>query len=526
MTDRTFVQPWPEWWSLIAVLLIAAVWLYHSPYSASDLPIPPDTVEYALAPLQLLETGRYEIVVEGRGLPPRYPPWFPVSVILPAYLLFGHEPGNAIFPISAFAIAGVGFAWAIGSRISSTAGGVVAALSLLVTPSYSTWAGQVMSDVPSTVLMLGGCLLFLRLRERPGSPLSYLLAGTLVAVTTLFRPVFAAMLLPFLLSAITTRQGFLLRSCALIAPMAAAAAMNFAYNAATFGSLSRNGYKLWAAVPVDYPSLMFSATNVPMNVQALLKTALPIFVALSLLAYILARRRGQQSLIASRRSLLDTLIFFILTTTPILIFHLFYFFPGDRFHLPMISASAVVAGALIGLLFSGRHSSLIALLLAAFMVLAVGVRIMAPDQLPIRRIAADRVRKFTPENAVVISSIDPVYMERLAALGSSRRIVPLSRNVEYASKLLAWKRIDHPEPPPHDWRDGRAAGLIRGGAQEAVQFVANEQVDALAAAISAGRPVFFETSYLGPADASAVSTLEKRFSFALRQPFLYEMQLR
>jgi hypothetical protein len=57
------------------------VWLHQAPYSASDLEIPPDSVEYALAPLQLVETGRYEVILEERGLPPRYPPWFPVLAI-------------------------------------------------------------------------------------------------------------------------------------------------------------------------------------------------------------------------------------------------------------------------------------------------------------------------------------------------------------------------------------------------------------------------------------------------------------
>ena len=60
-------------WPLLALLLTAAVWFHRTPYSASNLEVPPDTVEYALAPLQFLETGHYEIIVEDRGLPPRYP---------------------------------------------------------------------------------------------------------------------------------------------------------------------------------------------------------------------------------------------------------------------------------------------------------------------------------------------------------------------------------------------------------------------------------------------------------------------
>src|ERR1041385_7999727 len=115
-------------YQLILLLVIAAIWMARSPYSASNLEVPPDSVEYALAPAQLLETGHYQIVAEGHGLAPRYPPWFSVMVILPVYALLGAEPGNAIIGITIFAVAGVGIAWAIGRKISADAGGILAAL--------------------------------------------------------------------------------------------------------------------------------------------------------------------------------------------------------------------------------------------------------------------------------------------------------------------------------------------------------------------------------------------------------------
>src|SRR4051812_40293326 len=126
------------------LLLIAAIWMGRSPYSASNLEVPPDSVEYALAPAQVLETGHYEIMIEGRGLPPRYPPWFPLTVIWPVYVLLGAEPGNAIFGITVLAVAGVGIAWAIGRRVGGAVGGTIAGLGVLALPAYSGWATQVM----------------------------------------------------------------------------------------------------------------------------------------------------------------------------------------------------------------------------------------------------------------------------------------------------------------------------------------------------------------------------------------------
>lgn len=525
MNSPTFRAAFTRSWPVLVLLLIAAVWLHRTPYSASDLEIPPDTVEYALAPLQLLETGRYEIMVEGRGLPPRYPPWFPVLVILPAYVLFGHDPGNAILPITLLAIAGVGFAYAIGKRISSTAGGVLAALAVLILPSYSSWAGQVMTDVPCTALMLGACLLYLRLRSRPHSILRYFGAGVLVAVATLFRPVFAAMLVPFLLAALRQWKDVFLRGLLLLAPTATAAAATLAYNFATFGSPFRNGYKFWVAVPMDYPAMIFSLSYLPMNLRVIGFSVLPILLLVCVGGWLLAQMRRPAAFAASRQSFFDAVVFFVLTTVPILLFHLFYFFPGDRFHIPMLAGAAVLAGSMLGLLIGPGRETVFKVLLPAALLLAVAARITAPAPLPLRRLAAEGVRKHTPENAIIISAIDPVYLARLAGYGSSRRIVPLSRNVEYASKLLVKKRVDDPRLGLLNWRDPRALALIRPRAEEAVRFVASERMDELAMEVVRGRPVFFESTFAYD-EAKVVGELQARFNLVQHSPYLYQLQSR
>jgi 4-amino-4-deoxy-L-arabinose transferase-like glycosyltransferase len=528
MNSSTFRAGLTRSWPLLALLLTAAVWFHRTPYSASNLEVPPDTVEYALAPLQLLETGRYEIIVEGRGLPPRYPPWFPVLVILPAYVLFGHDPGNAILPITLLAVAGVGFAYAIGKRISTTTGGLLAALAVLMLPSYSSWATQVMTDVPCTALMLGTCLVYLHLRTRPKSALLYLGAGVLVAVTTLFRSVFVAMLLPFLLATLRQRKGVFLRGLLLLAPMAAAAAATFAYNAATFGSPLRNGYKFWVALPMDYPAMIFSLSYLRMNLEVIGFSVFPFLLLVCIGAWLLVRTRRPAAFAASRQSFQDAVVFLLLTTVPILLFHLFYFFPRDRFHIPMLAAAGVLAGSMLALLIGPGKETIFKLLLPAVFVLAMAARIATPAPVLLRRLAAERVRKHTPENAIVISAIDPVYLARLAGSGSSRRIVPLSRNVEYASKVLVRKRVDDPRLGSLTWEDPRALALIRPHAEEAVRFVASERMDELAMEVARGTPVFFESTFestfVREKEAKVVADLEAHFNLVQRAPHLYELQ--
>ena len=512
-------------WSLLALLLIAAVWLYWSPYSASNLEIPPDSVEYAIGALQFLDTGRYEIIIQDRALPPRYPPWFSLLALLPAYALFGSEPGNAILPVTLLAVAGVGFAWAIGRRISGTAGGVLAGLAVLFLPTYSMWATQVMTDVPCTAIMLAACVLYLRLRRGPASPALFFGAGMLIAIATLFRPVLAAMLLPFAAVILLERRHFLQRSLALMLPPAAAAAASLAYNARTFGSATRNGYHFWTPVPSDYPALAFSLSNVPMNAKVLAGTAFLILTAIAIGAWLFARTRKLPTLAAARRPLAHLLTFVVLTAGPILLFHLLYFFPSDRFHLPLLAGVAVIAGSAVGLLIDSRRANLFKLLLPAVLVLVITARLATPSPLPHRRVAADFIRSHTPANAIVISGIEPVYMDRLVAWKSARTIVPLSRNVEYASKLIAPKRIENPRPSPRNWRDHRAQGLINGGADEAVPFVASEQVDRLAAEAKTGRPVYLDTTAIGGrADAAIIAMLQKHFAFVQRGSYLYELR--
>jgi len=513
-------------WPLLALLLTAAVWLYRPPYSASNLEVPPDAEEYALAPLQLLETGRYEITLEGRGLPPRYPPWFSATVILPAYVLFGHDPGNAILPVTLLAVAGVGFAYAIGKRISSTTGGVLAALALLVLPSYSAWATQVMTDVPCTALMLGTCLIYLRLQANPEPLLPYFAAGVLIAVTTLFRPVLAAMLLPFLLAIIRQRKGVFPRGFLLLAPMAVAAAAVFACNAATFGSPLRNGYKFWIAVPMDYPTMMLSSSHLRMNLEEI-GLGFAVIVLLVYLGASLPVWRGKAAAFAvSRESLQHAALFFALTTAPIFVFHLFYFFPAERFHIPMFAGGAVLAGSMLGLLIGPGKEIIFKWLLPVVFVLALAARIATPAPIPTRRQAAERVRSNTPENAIVISAIDPVYLGRLAASGSSRRIVPLSRDVEYASALLVRKYVDDPRLRSLTWDDPRAQALIRPHAEEAVHFVASERMNELAQEIAHGTPVFFESTSVSESDSKVLAELQRHFKLIQRVPYLYELRPR
>jgi hypothetical protein len=331
------------------------------------------------------------------------------------------------------------------------------------------------------------------------------------------------MLLLFLFAILRQRRRIFLRGFLLFAPMAVAAAATFAYNAATFGSPFRNGYKFWVAVPMDYPSMIFSLSYFRMNLGVIGRSLFPILLLVCLGAWFVVRMRRPQAFAVSRESFRDAAFFFLLTTVPIMLFHLFYFFPGDRFYIPMLAGTAVLAASMLALLIGPKGESVAKLLLPAVFLLAVAARIAVPAPLPLRRLAAEKVRNHSPENAIVISAIDPVYLARLVGAGSSRRIVPLSRNVEYASKLLVRKRIEDPRLLSLNWSDGQALALIRPHAEEAVRFVASERMDELVSEAARGTPVFFESMFADGREASALADLQAHFNLVQRAPYLYEL---
>ncbi len=71
--------------ALILLLGISAISLFVPAYTASNLGIVPDSVEYATAAWRLVNEGRYVITINGEAYPPRYPPGFALVALAPAW---------------------------------------------------------------------------------------------------------------------------------------------------------------------------------------------------------------------------------------------------------------------------------------------------------------------------------------------------------------------------------------------------------------------------------------------------------
>jgi hypothetical protein len=484
--------------TLLAIALVAVLAgrrLYRSPYSASELSVAPDEIEYAVCAKRIATLGRYDMDFDGVSVPPRSTPWFSM-MLAPAYLAAPDELGNGIWVVFAFAVIGVVVLHHIGTLLVGPAGGVTAVIAVLWMPHYSATARLILTDTPAVVLALCCLWLFLRCDGTRPSVRESVIAGLLVALAFAVRSVYLSLLVPFAWRAWRNREDRLAQFACLCSPVVAVLVANAVYNHTTFGDWRRTGYRLWAAVPCDYPDLVLSPAYLRGNLEMLMSPEVRWTLGLATLgAVALVVRRPRHG-----RALLG---FGAITAVPIALFHSFFFFSDVRFHLYllvlcMLLGAIGVVSILPATVQRHRILELLALLVlvgAIFTLKPLGDRMpgFLRDGRPPRRALADLVHHETPDGCVVISDLEPVYIGALAPLGSHRTYLALSRGVEFASKVLVRTRIERELAAPRNAFDHAAHGLLAHGAQWAVPHTADEAHDRIDAWVRAGRPVFYAT---------------------------------
>lgn len=504
-----------EWISLILLLGVGGILLFRTPHNASNLEIVPDSVEYAFGALNLSNGQGYHIRVGGRDLPPRYPPWFSFALV-PAYWIFGSDPGNGIYVIFGFALVGLIAAFELGKRISGVWGGVGAGVLLLAATDYHYWGRQIMTDVPSTTLVI--ILLWVWLGVQKHGPHSHwALAGILLAMATAFRPTSAAFVLPFLYSWLRQYPRRWTHLALLMTPCLILFGLSGYFNQLSWGSFSRAGYAYWCAVPYDYRHLLYSFRYLPGNLRAAWDSH-GIWLSIAILFLWVFLRKQINKIFPT------ILLFSLLGGIPILLFHMVYFYPDARFYLPLAAIMAITCGGMAGTIVQGRPVHLLIAgqigLIIAGLWMTTNVR---RDPHLVRRQIADLILQDTPPDAVIVTAIEPAYLENFPGVGE-RKIIPISRTVEYASKVLVRRRIRELNPEPSGWWDHRGAGLLAGGAEEVISWTAYDNPGQLNSLAASNQPIFFERISLSTAAVNEVmrraslSGLKRQGSFDLHMP--------
>ncbi len=519
---RNFL-PKAAFWLSIAMGLIL---FWRSPFSAADFDTTPDALEYAQIARKIFNLQPLYFELEGISHPFRYPPWFS-GVFLSPVFFFGssQELGNVIFPVTLFALAGLSFAFIIGQKLAGAWGACLSVALILILPQYRLAARDVLADVPLACLALAGLLLFLQ--EKNYNRRYFFCAGVIAGLAGAIKLTGAIILLPFLLRAIDTplwkdrSKNLLILLAIPLACLIGTLLYNFIYFADAF----RNGYQYWTSIPYDYLELTFSLSYLPANLEAaFVQSGIFIILLILVLLEITERRILNFSEQAGPISALSSLRQFCLMLAGLeVIVQLVYFYSSARLYTVPACLLAVYCAVRLGRFAQIFAPSATArnLVYAFTLLVVLGRGYLNWLELPKNRLAVETLREKTPSTAVIVSGFSAAYFAAL--LDSQRSYLPISRRVEYASKLVAPRRLDLPgevleniSPFNH-----RSPELIKAGATEAIKACALESPQLVKDLLQNGREVFVETSAVS---IQEFELLKKQFELKLLHPQLYSLQ--
>lgn len=521
---QTFLFP-------VLVLIIASAAFFRPPSNASNLDIVPDSVEYTTGAWRLANGDGYHIEVNGKDYPPRYPPWFSAIALSPSFLLFGNEPGNALLSVFALSMIGILAAYKTGALIGGHTAGFMAAAMVAILPEYNAYSRQIMSDAPATALvLLLGFMFLLFYRTQNANTAKWLAAGVVAAIAASFRITMISLLVPFTLLAVKKQNSFkprrALRLLALYAPLAALLLATAQYNNRVFDSPFRNGYNFWCPIPYDFFLLTWAASYLPQNIMVLFGSSAAFLIPSIAILWLLQKRKVRES---DRSDTVPSTTYwlFLLTAGGLpAALHLFYFFSEVRFYLPLLAPLAVITGIyLAGIMETYVQDKLrIAAIMLLFVGLFTAFALRAHPE-PHRKTAADCIRQYTPPDCMVIASIDPVYLEFMVCRDSTRKILPLSRNVEYASKVVSKTDISKHMPPPTSPSSHRNENLKAHGAEEVFERTAEDSMLDIKAQLQNGREVFLDATGTSIEDTDILLELREQFQLVPVEGNLYKLEI-
>ncbi len=519
---QTFLFP-------VLVLIIAAAAFFRPPSNASNLDIAPDSVEYTTGAWHLAHGDGYHIEVNGKDYPPRYPPWFSAIALSPAFLLFGKEPGNALLSVFALSMIGTWAAYKTGALIGGHTAGFLAAAMVIILPEYNACSRQIMTDAPAAALaLLLGFMFLLFYKAQNVNTARWLAAGVVAAIAASFRITMISLLVPFTLLAVKKRSfksHRALRLLALYAPLAALLLATAQYNNRVFDSPFRNGYNFWCPIPYDFFPLTWAASYLPENIMVLCGSSAGFLIPSIAILWLLQKKRVRKS----NRPVTDPSAywFFLLTAGGLpAMLHLFYFFSEVRFYLPLLAPLAVIAGIyLAGIMETYvQHKLRIAAIMLLFVGLFTAFALKAHPE-PHRKTAADGIRQYTPPDCMVIASIDPAYLEFMVGPDSTRKILPLSRNVEYASKVVSAIDMSKHMPPLTSPASHYVLELKALGAEEVFARTAEESMLEIRTQLQNGREVFLDATGTSIEDAEILLELREQFQLVPVRKNLYKLEI-
>jgi hypothetical protein len=462
-----------------------------------------DSAEYLAVARRLLFDGRLDLVVDSHNIPSRYQPWFSWFFLFP-FIRLGVPSEFANGVSSLFALVGVLAAGALVRELipsSPARHSLLVGCGLFLLPAFGYFAGELMTDVPATTLVLLVALLFEREAYRD-SVIGACSAGILIGAASALRPLYVILLIPWLWHLGNTKGGRwrrIVRIFVVILPAAAISGASLYLNWSVFGDPLRSGYNLWTGVPYDLPHKVFNLLYVVDNLTVLTRD--PAFI-LVLVGALLPLRISDSQCPVDRERIRRLVFFTVCGVVPVAGVHLLYFYQSIRFFLPLECLLLIFALSKCVALAPRFTAPVVVCLLAATALKSVSV---ARQQVPfeisnIQRVIAECI----PSDGVILSSLHPMVSQEFFLRGTSRLLIPTSRTVELASKVLTWNRVLPPSGIVVTPREHRAPWLLTGGAVEAYEAVAVDNPERVRVLLQGGRRVFLLDSRVSESERIAL----------------------
>ncbi len=411
------------------------------------------------------------INLSGSFYPARYSPWFSLVFLEPLYTLFGLSPENLGVVLSLCAVCAVWFGFLAAAETGGMMAGVIAASLMVLLPEFRYFAQFPMTEIPSVMLCAG--ILYLAVAAGGRAWLKLSVLGIILAMLVGMRPMLVWVFIPLLSQVLREARAKAASALLLLLPTCGLLLHSIFYNRHVFGAWDRSGYQFWLAVPYDYFSLVFSPSYMIENASLVFSSSFALlFMMLCAVPLVFRGERGQWSL--------PILYAFVALGASLLTF-LPYFYGTSRFYLPAGIFAAIALAGIGGRLLPRRNW-------LAFLPLWLVLFALLPRQENVDRRVKEQV-EVLPENVTLITG------RNIAMLSLRHRedvaLVPISRrpDVEYASKIIATRRVARLDPPPRDARDHRAPALLK---EEAVHEVFSTV--AIDAPPVRGERIFVDTS--------------------------------
>ena len=508
---------------IFLAFLVVAGFLLHLPSElGASLAIPPDSTEYSIGLVNLFEHGKFGFTLNGEWFPSRYSPWFSLSCLAPAYLLF-YDVLSLHWAVLAFALAFLVISCRFGRIAGLGKWSFVCAVVPLFIPDFVFYSRMVMTEIPYTAIFAASALVFVRFATC--ETLSYRLclgAGTLVAWGGAVRVTALPMLALFAVSALVKKCEFkrkVLLVLILLFPAMAYEIANLMYNRCVFGSCFRSGYQYWLSVPCDYSNLSFNIGYMLDNMGEYLLEPVTL-IAFSLAVFILivaclmlAGRFGGRN---KNRNFL--LLFGYVLFQGIVLFSLYvgYYWCDVRFFLPVmlcliplfLGSVATIVGK-IGEIYKCA-------LVIAFAVLCLGdFHFVCPRYFfmargyPLMIVEAGISREVLPSGSVVVQEGNPSFTDFFGPKGRTVRHFPIFRRFDYVNAMVAPCSIANFRPKPTSYRQRIVPELVKSGmCRLPFPETLSENPERIRHFLEEGRRVFLHLGFASGDDKKIFTLLE------------------